>query len=40
MDRFDEDRRLSDESLESQVRDVTRALLAETQPREPVQLAA
>jgi chromate reductase len=40
MDRFDEDRRLSDESLESQVRDVTRALLAETQPQQPVQLAA
>ena len=40
MDRFDEDRRLSDESLESQVRDVTRALLAESQRQEAAQLAA
>ena len=40
MDRFDEERRLSDESLESQVREVVRALLAESEPHEPARLVA
>ena len=40
MDRFDENGRLSDVDLENQMRDVSRALLAEAQPQEPVQLAA
>jgi hypothetical protein len=40
MDRFDENGRLTDENLESQLRDVARALLAEAQSIEPAHLAA
>ena len=40
MDRFDENGRLNDEDLENQVRQVARALLAETQPQEAARLAA
>ena len=40
MQRFDEHGHLNDEGLEDQVREVVRALLAETQPHEPARLAA
>jgi chromate reductase len=40
MDRFDENGRLTDENLESQLREVARALLVEAQSIEPAHLAA
>jgi hypothetical protein len=40
MDRFDENGRLMDESLEDQLREVVSALLAETPSIQPKHLAA
>jgi chromate reductase, NAD(P)H dehydrogenase (quinone) len=40
MQRFDDDGRLDDEDLESQVRELAGTLLAETQPQQPAPLAA